>query len=54
MIAPRTALIWLTIAGVAMVALTIAGLYCESHDQMAWYYNVAPDHLPWFIETSLE
>ncbi len=49
----RRALTWLSIAGVATVALTAAGLYCESHDRMAWYLNVAPDHLPWFIAAAL-
>lgn len=53
MTGPRTALTWLSIAGVAMVALTAAGLYCESRDRMAWYFNVAPDHLPWFIAAAL-
>jgi alpha-1,6-mannosyltransferase len=50
---PRTALTWLIIAGVMMAALTAAGLYCESRDRRAWYFNVAPDHLPWFIAAAL-
>jgi alpha-1,6-mannosyltransferase len=53
MTGPRTALTWLSIGGVAMVALTAAGLYCESHDRMPWYFNVVPDDLPWFIAAAL-
>ena len=36
-----------------MVALTAAGLYCESRDRMPWYFHNAPDHLPWFIAAAL-
>jgi alpha-1,6-mannosyltransferase len=53
MTGPRTALTWLSIGGIAMVALTVVALYCESHDQLLWYLHVAPDHLPWFIAAAL-
>jgi hypothetical protein len=50
---PRTAAAWLSVAGMGMVALTAAGLCCISRDRISWHFNIAPDHLPWFIAAAL-
>src|ERR1700687_4707351 len=53
MTGPRTTVAWLSVAGVAIIALTSAGLYYESRDRMPWYFGVAPQHLPRFIAAVL-
>jgi alpha-1,6-mannosyltransferase len=49
----RTTVAWLSIAGVAILALTAAGLYYENRDRMPWYFGVAPHHLPRFVAAVL-